>query len=139
MKVQITTDAKKWLTLAEAPIARQIVMEMKADETSAADWLKMAANAYTAVSHECPAWKLPDIGWPEKVLEASAEIAGNQRVNDIWQESGRLDIWIKGAVKFTRGYLEIGSYYTDIISLGSDEARDNLVRHSYTRAFAERK
>ena len=40
-------------------------------------------------------------------------------------------------MKFTRGYLEIGSYYTDIISLGSDEARDNLVRRSYARAFAE--
>ena len=141
MKVQITAEAKKWLTLAEAPIARKMVMDMKDPENgceSAAELAMRAARAYR--SHFENHGQKCEMGYPVRVLEAKAEIAGNQRVRDYYTEnSGRLDVWVSGMVLFDCGVLKIGSYLSDIWALGPDEAADNLVAHSYIREFVEKK
>ena len=84
MKVRITQEAKKWLTLAQAPVARQIVMDMKESEESAADVLMSAARGYHRSFDDRD--KRCELGWPERVLEAKAEICGNQRVWDYYSE-----------------------------------------------------
>lgn len=131
MRVRITSEAKQWLTLAEAPFARQMVEDFKGDETSAAELLKSAATAYQWHSDK------NKIGYVERVLEAKAEICANERVDrNIWN-AGRLDIWIEGTVEFSRGFLKIGACLSDIYQLGSDAAAENLLQHAYIRAFAE--
>ena len=138
MKVRITQEAKKWLTLAQAPVARQIVMDMKESEESAADVLMSAANGYRRSFDD--RGKRCELGWPTRVLEAKAEICGNQRVYNYFSEgSGTLDVWVSGYVLFSKGILEIHSCLSDIWSLGPDGAAQNLVNHSYIQAFVGKK
>ncbi|MBR0283246.1 MAG: hypothetical protein IJQ81_16920 [Oscillibacter sp.] len=137
MKVQITKDAKKWLTLAEAPVARAIVADFKDPEMygneRAEELIERAARAYLDATGYCD-----KIGYVEKALTAKAEIAGNQRVHNYYfADSGRLDVWIQGAVELSRGFLEIHAYLSDIWALGGDEAARNLAAHAYVRRFAE--
>ena len=140
MKVRITQEAKKWLTLAQAPVARQIVMDMKESEESAADILMSAANGYRRSFDDCDCGKRCELGWPKRVMEAKAEICGNQRVWDYFSEgSGTLDVWVSGYVLFDFGVLEIHAYLSDIWSLGPDGAAQNMVDHAYIRTFVEKK
>ncbi len=44
MNVKITKEAKKWLTVAQMPIVRQIIASLKEDETTAAEAAKQAAS-----------------------------------------------------------------------------------------------
>ena len=81
MKVQITADAKKWLSLEKAPIAREIVLDMKSEDTESVEEVLMrAAYAYQRVfldrGERC------ELGYAERVLEAKAEIAQNGCVHD---------------------------------------------------------
>lgn len=138
MKVRITQEAKKWLTLAQAPVARQIVMDMKESEESAADILMSAANGYRRSFDD--RGKRCELGWPTRVLEAKAEICGNQRVYNYFSEgSGTLDVWVSGYVLFDFGLLEIHAYLSDIWSLGPDGAAQNMADHAYIRTFVEKK
>lgn len=146
MKVQITKEAKKWLTLEMAPKARQIIMDMKDPENgygSEEEALMSAARGYYNYGFYhfggTPDRKW-ELGCPVRVPEAKAEIAGNQRVYDYYGEGTRtLDVWVSGLVLFDRGVLEIHSYLTDIWALGPDDANRTLAERSYIREFVEKK
>lgn len=72
MTVKITKEAKKWLTVAQMPIVRQIIASLKEDEITAADAAKQTASIIFGYSEGV------------KIFEATAEIAGNQRINNYW-------------------------------------------------------
>lgn len=124
MKVKITADTRKWLTLEELPAAQTIIRDMR-EEDAAAD-LEILAGFFHA-----PAPK-----------EYTAEIAGNGRVLDAYMEgSGRLDVWIETTLPETwedgkHVIYKVGCYLTDIWSIGGVDA-DELRSHMYVRRFVE--
>lgn len=138
MKVRITNEAKKWLTLAEAPLARSIIDDFKNPDMygneRAEDLLSRAAAAYLEATGQNQFSKL---GYVERVLEAKAEIATNQRIHPNVFNAGRLDVYIHGTVELSRGFLIIGAYISDIWELGNSEAARNLANHVFVRRFAE--
>ena len=135
MKVKITADSKKFLTLEEAPKAREIIAEMKEYEESAGDVIRTAAA--------CWLWNA-DRGTitdsVQEVLHAEAEIAGNSRVWDRYGDgTGRLDVWVSGTVETFDGFLKIGCYLSDVWELGTDEVNREFPRRTYARYYTERK
>ena len=133
MKVKITGETKKYLTLEQLPVAKEIIKDLTEDEWSAKDYIKMAAGCWLRATHHiCDA--------VDKVINAEARIAGNCRVyNALADSCGTMDVWIEGLVKTCRGYMEIGAYLTDIWNIGPEEFNREFPMHTYTRYFTERK
>lgn len=117
MKVMMTDDAKKIITLAEAPYARQIIEDLKED-TGLQDYARMAANVAGGNS-----------GY--EILKATAEITRNRNVWDQYGEgTGMLDVLLKiYAFSRYRGFYEIHVYLSDIWQItadNTDEIRDRM-------------
>lgn len=133
MKVKITDEARRWLTLAELPSAKQMIAEMKEDESSAAEYLATAAACWLHNSEN--AHRADDV---VKVLAASAEIAGNARIwNRYNDESGRLDVWLTGTVETFYGFLKIGCYLSDVWEIGPEDVNRAFPRFTYSRYYVE--
>ena len=129
MKVTITKDTKKWLTLEQAPIARRIIADMKQDETPITEYAAMAVN--------CIGNALGHFNWCSRVLEAKAEISGNRRIwNQYSDDSETLDVWIDFTARTDDGFIEGGAYLTDIWNIGGIESEE-LAAHMYCRIFEE--
>lgn len=117
MKVMMTDDAKKIITLAEAPYARQIIEDLKED-TGIQDYARMAANV-AGGNHSY------------EILKATAEITRNRNVWDQYGEgTGMLDVLLK-IYAFARyaGFYEIHVYLSDIWQItadNTDEIRDRM-------------
>ena len=75
MKVTLLKEDKRYITLAEAPIVREIINDMKEDECTAADYAEYAIQA--AYNHEA---------YGIEVLKASAKIAKNAKKSEILAE-----------------------------------------------------
>lgn len=123
MKIAITKEAKRILTVAEMPAVRRLIKEMKEDadlETYAKLAAIVAAGTYDA-----------------DVLEASAEIAKNCRVRNAYhEESADLDVWVRFTAYTDACFVMGGAYLTDIwqITGGNNDA---IKRHMYIRIFRE--
>lgn len=117
MRVMMTDDAKKIITLAEAPYARQIIEYMKED-TGLQDYARMAANVAGG-------------NYGYEILKATAEITRNRNVWDQYGEgTGMLDVLLKiYAFSRYRGFYEIHVYLSDIWQItadNTDEIRDRM-------------
>lgn len=122
MKITITADMKKVLTIAEMPTARQVIENLKCDD-SLKDYAKMAASLAACCS-------------VEKVLECSAEIAKNCRANDnFFEGSADLDVWITFTAFTSEGFVMGGAYLTDIWNIGIDDYE--IRKHMFIRRFRE--
>lgn len=110
MKVKFTKQAKTYITVAEAEEARKIIVDMKEDEFSASDYLEIAARL------ACGGYNV------DRVLEADAKICRNNNAwNNYSDNSGKLDVWVKGLVKVDIDtYMEVGANLTDIWMIGAD-------------------
>lgn len=118
MKVKFTKQAKTYITVAEAEEARKIITDMKEDEFSASDYLEIAA-------------RLANGGFNiDRVIEADAEICRNFNAwNNYSDNSGKLDVWVKGLVKTDLNtYMEIGANLTDIWMIGADRETDQEIK-----------
>lgn len=127
MKVTLLKEDKRYITLAEAPIVREIINDMKEDECTAADYAEYAIQA--AYNHEA---------YGIEVLKASAKIAKNARAWNIYGDhSEKLDIWID-ATAYVNGneFIIIGAYLSDIFQLTTDNALE-LASHMFIRKFKE--
>ena len=117
MKVMMTDEAKKIITLAEAPYARQIIEDLKED-TGLQDYARMAANVAGG-------------NYGYEILKATAEITRNRNVWDQYGEgTGMLDVLLKiYAFSRYRGFYEIHVYLSDIWQItadNTDEIRDRM-------------
>ena len=127
MKVTFGKEYKKYLTLEEYDYAKQIIHDFKDDESTPAEYAEYAVNAIGGAY---------DIGGCERVIECSAEIAGNSRVYDNYGAgSGKLDVWIHGIAKTWYAYVEFGAYLTDIWSLDGENSADIARAHMYSVIF----
>lgn len=83
MKVRLEKEEKKYITLEEAPIVREIIADMKEDEYTAAFYAESAISA--AYNH---------MNYNIEVLKASAKIAKNNKTwNAFNDHSWNLDIY----------------------------------------------
>lgn len=126
MKVTLTAEMKKIITVAEMPAVRQMIESLKDDSFTAKEYAEMAANA-------------AGNGHVMKVLECSAEIAKNCRACDNYtNDSGDLDVWVNFTAYTTEGFVMGGAYLTDIWAITGDN-HNEIRRHMYIRKFTETK
>lgn len=121
MKITMNAETKKYLTLAVLPIAKQIIKDMKDDET---DYAEMAARIATKS------------GYVIKVYESKAIIAGNCRVWNLFGESGTLDVWIDFTAHTSEGFVIGGCYLSDLWK-ADGENEDYIRNHMFIRNFKE--
>lgn len=130
MKVTLTKEMKRFISLAEAPAVRQIIADMKNDETPVAEYAAMAARAISGNNIV-------------KVLEASAEICKDAATpfNYYNEDSGCIDIWVRFTALINDGFGGIimgGALLSGIWSIsGDDEANKEIISHWYVRKFEE--
>ena len=128
MKVAFTERAKKFITLEEAPKAREIIASLK--EENIKDLAQTAANiaggsdTYGSDTYE--------------ILKATAEIAKNSRVNDYYDNgTGKLDVWLEiYAYNEYKGFYNIGVYLSDLWQLGGDNS-DEIRKHMYLQIYTK--
>ena len=121
MKVNINAESKKVLTIAELDAAKEIVRQMKEDESSVAEYATIAVNATG--------------DYVDKVYEATAYIMKNSRVWDAYGEgSGNLDVWIDCTARTGNGFKIVGAYLTDIWNISGE---DHQTQHMFIQSFTE--
>ena len=127
MKVNLTAEMKKFITVAEMPAVKKVMQyEKENDEWTVQEWTKMAARLV-----------FDDNG--AKVIEATARIAKNQRVWDAFDEETRdIDVWIEFTAfsEYRSSFIIAGVYLTDLWQLTKDNA-DEIKSHMYIRRFEE--
>lgn len=127
MKVNLTAEMKKFITVAEMPAVKKVMQyEKENDEWTVQEWAKMAARLV-----------FDDNG--AKVIEATARIAKNQRVWDAFDEETRdIDVWIEFTAfsEYRSSFIIAGVYLTDLWQLTKDNA-DEIKSHMYIRQFKE--
>ena len=131
MKVTITKESGRWMTVDELPYAKQIVQDLKDDSFAAKDYAEMAADAIM--------WARYNHDSVRRVIEASAEICRDNRIeyNQFGDGCGHLGVWVNFTAETFHGFLKVGCLLSDVWALGTDEARAALIRHSYIRYYTE--
>lgn len=123
MKIAITKEMKRVLTVAEMPEVRRVIEGMKED-TGIKDYAEMAARVASGSR-------------VKSVMEASAGIAKNCRVRDAYHPgSGDLDVWLEVIAYTEDGFVMVGAYLTDIWQITGDN-NDSIKRHMFIRLFRE--
>lgn len=126
MKVKLTDEMKKYITVAEMPAVKKVMQYAKEDDYSAQDWAKVAARL---VFDDNAAM----------IIEAKARIAKNQRVWDAFDEETRdIDVWIEFTAfsEYRSSFIIAGVCLTDLWQLTKDNA-DEIKSHMYIRQFKE--
>lgn len=131
MKVSLTAEMKKFITVAEMPAVKKVMQyEKEEDSYSAKVWAEITAKMLFGHSGVT-------------VLTASAEIAKNQRIWDVFGEgTGDIDVWITftafDGTDFFAGneFVISGVYLSDLWNLTSDNA-DEIKKHMYIRRFKD--
>ena len=124
MKVSITEESKKYLTVEEYEIAKRIVKEFKAaDSEELQDYARQAARIVDGSVHE--------------IFKATASIARNNRAyNALATDTGLLDIWFDITASTSNGFVIIGAYLSDLWQATGDN-NEELASRMYVRKFAE--
>lgn len=126
MKITVTADSKKCITVAEMPIVRQIIEELKQNDDTVKDYAEMAARIASG-------------GYVMKVFECSAEIAKNCRVWNAYNaDSCDLDVWVDFTAYTSEGFVIGGAYLTDLWSIDGDNTEE-IRSHMFIRKFTETK
>ena len=109
MKIKITDSMKKFITVAEMPVVKNVIACVKEDESKVEDYALIAARV--ALNTNCV-----------EVLQASAEIARNRRVwNQYTNDSADFDVWIRFvAYNEDDCFVMCGVYLTDVLSITGD-------------------
>lgn len=127
MKVNLTAEMKKFITVAEMPAVKKVMQyEKENDEWTVQEWANMAARL---VFDDAAAM----------IIEAKARIAKNQRVWDAFDEETRdIDVWIEFTAfsEYRSSFIIAGVYLTDLWQLTKDNA-DEIKSHMYIRQFKE--
>lgn len=128
MKITLPKEVRERLTMHDVTEARKIISQEKTNTLTAAEAAAMIGQAVIKYPSDL------------KVLEASAEIAGNCRVWNYYTDDSRnLDVWVNFRIRAFNEYIEGGAYLSDVFQLtGDDESKRELESHCflvwYTRA-----
>lgn len=126
MKIKITKEAKRWLTVAQMPEVKELINELK--EISDTDFVSEILSAGRIAS----GWNCEESG----IRKSSAEIAGNRRVWNFYGESEDLDVWIEAEVFiWLEGFYKIGFYLSDIWQAGTEESNAEIKSHMYIEEY----
>jgi hypothetical protein len=124
MKVKITEDSKRVLTLADMPAARKIIKDLMED-----NYIKEYGGSCARIAS----------GQNEsfEILKAEAELCKNCRVwNYYSDDSGNLDVLITFyAFNPYYGFYSIEACLSDIWQIGSAEANQEVKSHMYIREY----
>lgn len=124
MKVLLPKNYKRYFTVEEYEIAKEIIKTEKEDASTAKDMAEYAVRE---------ALKKDEYDeYLEEVLEAKAEVCKNNdyRVYDKYFEGSQLmDIYISGVARVSYGYLEFGAYLSDIWESGVTEYKVDTVKY----------
>lgn len=128
MKVQITNEAKQYLTLAEMPNVREIINDCKNDEYSIKEYAEMAAHlAFSNVGSFDGS----------KVLEATAEIVRHKGYEYSNTNNG-IDVWVKFiAYNGFKCFVICGIYLSDIWQIGDEKINKEIKQRMFIRYFTE--
>lgn len=126
MKISITEESKKFLTVEEHEIAKRIVKEFKAaDSETVEDYARQAVRIVAGNVNE--------------VLKAKASIARNNRAyNALSTDTGMLDVWFDITASTENGFVIIGACLTDLWQ-ATGENNEELASRMYVRKFVEEK
>lgn len=135
VKAKLTAESKKVITLAEANDVKKILESINGEgestdgpqiDTYAID---MIINYVARKSGLCVAGA--------KIFEASASIAKNQSVYNLYSEtSGCIDIWVEITAKITYDcYAEIGIYLSDAWMIAGEYTPDDVWNRTYIKIF----
>lgn len=128
MKIKFTDEAKKYITVSEAPHVKKIMAYMKENESteSLKDYAEMAARVAGGY------------GYDYEILKVEAEISRNCRAHDNYHEgSGTLDIWLTiYAFNAYKGFYNIGVYLSDLWQLTGDNGEE-IRSHMYIAEFVK--
>lgn len=131
MKIALTAEMKKVITIADMPAVNEIIDTMRHEHITA----KEAAESAARIASGCNI---------VKVLEANAEIGANSRVWDYYGCGGcsaHYDVWISFTAIIDGGFGGIimgGAFLSDIwaaTGYNNEELRSRM----YIRKFAETK
>ena len=124
MKISITEESKKYLTVEEYEIAKRIVKEFKATESEELqDYARQAVCIVDGSVHE--------------VFKVSASIARNNRAyNALAADTGMLDVWFDITASTQNGFVIIGAYLSDLWQ-ATGENNEEIASRMYVRKFAE--
>ncbi len=132
MKVNITKESRAWMTLDEHEQAKKIVRDMREDESSAREYLEMAARCWLWNSHKTAG------DFFESVLSADAEICRNgNKWGAYSDESGCLDIWLYGTVETRYGFLKLGVCLSDVWQIGAEDFNESFPSLCSARYYTE--
>ena len=122
MKVKITKESRKWMTVYELDYAKDIVEQMNDPCENVNDYARAMG---VLAAHDNVV----------EVIKAEASISGNCRINNAYGEgTGRLDVWIDATVKSWDAFYEIGFYLTDCWAL-SVETSEEIRRQMYIKEY----
>lgn len=126
MKVKFTAKQKQYITVAELPIVKRIIADMK-DDDNLQEYAQMAARVASRSNETF------------EILKADATIAKNCRIYDNYGEnSGTLDIWLEAyAFNSYKGFYNIGIYLTDVWNI-CGENREEIRSHMYIEEYTEK-
>ena len=103
MKVRFEKEDKKYITLEEAPIVREIIASMKEDESTAEEYADMAIRAACDGN-----------AYGIEIMKASAKIAKNCRAwNAYSANSNSIDIWIEATAYINNDEFIMIGYLAD--------------------------
>ena len=122
MKIQITKEAKRYLTLAEMPEVKKMVSDLKEERIE--DYAPIAARIASGRND------------PFELLKAEAEISRNQRIDNGYHDgSGNLDVWMRFYFyNSTFGFYEVGVYLTDLWQSTGENAEE-IKQYMYINGF----
>lgn len=126
MRVTVSKEIKKHLTVSEMPAVNEIIKLMKDDKSTVEDYARMAMASLGYIVQEF------------EIYRASATIAKNQRANDaIFEGSNDLDVWIEYlAFDSYYGAYDCGVYLSDLWGL-TEENEGELCDKMYLNAFTK--
>ena len=121
MKVTLEKDYRKYYTLEDLDRAKMVIAyEKTQDDEKIEEWVQYAVNEAGKDKSE----------WCEKVLEATARTARNNRVCDAYGDgTGNMDVWIEFTARTSDGFIEGGAYLSDIWQTGATP----YAHHMYIR------
>ena len=132
MKISITKETKNWLKIADLEGAKQMVKDLREEDSTVEEYAKMAAIAITDDNSV-------------EIIRATAEFEDHIGIwNFFNDESHRLDVKISFVATYWDGdsycFMQASAYLSNIYqSNGTDEYKAFMRHTSHVKKFVEAK